>query len=115
MPLQKIAPAHIAHGSALVYSVEVASTSGVKSRTARCSRFISACARICSSVIWLFSATASTAPLPATSIAPNGRFPCARARRAIANTSRMCASWIDKSRANELSLSDWSRRPSARS
>ena len=30
MPLQKIAPAHMAHGSALVYSVDVASTSGAE-------------------------------------------------------------------------------------
>ena len=48
--LKKIAPAHMAQGSALYTASRPRETSGRKSCTARCSRSISAWARTCSSV-----------------------------------------------------------------
>ena len=79
----------MAHGSALAYSVAVASSAGPYCCEARRSAFISACA--VRSLDDAFIADEITVPSAATTMAANGWWPSSRERCASASTSVMNA------------------------
>jgi DNA-binding Lrp family transcriptional regulator len=76
---QKIAPAHIAHGSVLVYSVQPCRNSGSKRSLATRTTLVSAWPVQSRPVTTVFSLSTTTLPAASTKSAPKGWFPLSRA------------------------------------
>mmetsp|Transcript_114089 Transcript_114089/g.179608 ORF Transcript_114089/g.179608 Transcript_114089/m.179608 type:complete len:215 (+) Transcript_114089:446-1090(+) len=93
-PLQKIAPAHITHGSVDVKSVQVAlSRTGVLADAILRTSWVSACAVTSPPLVDTeFSASRIILPDPSTKTAPKGLFPCSAALRESCIARRMAAS-----------------------
>src|SRR4051794_37501913 len=89
MPAQYIAPAHIAHGSVLVYTAADARTSALSSAHARRTKLVSAWPVQSPVVTTLFSASTKTFPSASASSAPKGWLPCSRDRRATSMARRI--------------------------